>query len=551
MHFGSVFSKDNNLRREDSMQNVNKITDGSDQQKNLEELYPEIKQENNRMRQIQTTPVAPEQQAPRTSTLFVAPEQQPVVYDPNVHSRVGIVKNSELERHVVYFIELRPIQNNAPRNLYQSMSTSHNPVTRIEPGELLKVVDNGQDYLNKMRMDRDNQGVWKQVARQNAGDPTDLYVYYDWKNFDTVLITQSAVELDILVPRDMSSVPVFTNPGPWTWKDCQLGSHICMDRIDHHTEAFLLDTSFTVVNDMRTRQNTLQLFYKIGYRLYDKEGVLRHKIGWVPSYFSRRKISVIPKNILSANEYGFSGFETDEERVSRLEKYYVFENNMFSENRLLSRWLKKRPGEKFEVFDNTFAYDFVFGYQNFSLEQSFLDQKFTQHSALLGLGIYAPLYVDLEVQGTFALGVPISYTPADDPIYKATPLFRGDQWLMYTTPIGVNDIPIKFGLGLYYLTMFQSELDFGFKSFVGFQGKLSLENERFWADFRFGPTGQDLGFELSNREIGGSLGIRLDSSKAYESMTIFLDYSSTTFKSGTSGHTTDFTIFNVGIRKSF
>jgi hypothetical protein len=348
----------------------------------------------------------------------------------------------------------------------------------------------------------------------------------------------------------MSSIPVFANPGAWTWKDCQLGSNICLDRIDQHVEAFLMDTSFAMVNDMRTKQNVFQLFYKIGYRLHDKEGVLRHKIGWIPSYFARRKITAVPKNLLSANEYGFSGFETDEERIQRLSKYYVFEENMFSENRLLSRWLKKRPGEKHEVFDNTFDYDFLFGYQNFELKQSYLDQSFKQQSAVVGLGVYAPLYVDLEAQGTFALAIPVNYGPQEEP-FKSTPLFRGDQWLMYTSPVGINDMPLKFGLGFYYLTMFQSELDFGFKSFVGFQGKLSLENEKFWIDLRYGPTGQDFNFEFSNREIGASFGLRLNPAKAYESLTIYLDYSSTSFESNISGQTTEFTIFNLGFRKTF
>ena len=259
---------------------------------------------------------------------------------------------------------------------------------------------------------------------------------------------------------------------------------------------------------------------------------------------------MIPKNLLSSNEYGFSGFETDEERLTRLSKYYVFEENMYSDNRLLSRWLKKRPGEKYEVFDNTFSYDYLFGYQSFELDQSFLNETFTQQSALVGLGVFAPLYVDLEVQGTFSLAVPVSFGP-DNGLFKATPIFRADQWLMYTTPVGVNDMPLKVGLGLYYLTMFQTELDFGFKSFVGFQVKAALENEKFWFDIRYGPTGQDFGFELSNREIGASFGLRLDPARAYESMTLFLDYGSTTFKSGTSGHTTDFNILSLGLRKTF
>ena len=42
----------------------------------------------------------------------------------------------------------------------QSNTLSH-PAARIEPGELVKIVDTSQEYILKMRMDRDNQGIWK------------------------------------------------------------------------------------------------------------------------------------------------------------------------------------------------------------------------------------------------------------------------------------------------------------------------------------------------------------------------------------------------------
>lgn len=532
IHFGSIFSQDNNFRSEETKNNLNKITEKTDQQENLEELYPEIKEQNQRMRQIQGTPSA-----------------QALPAYQNDGSRVGVVTNNELQRHVIYFIELRPIQGNTPKNLHLQPNTLTRPMARIEPGEMVKVVDSEQEYILKMRMDRDNQGLWKQVARKRESDPSDMYVYYDWKNFDTVSSSQSALELDIMVPRDMSSVPVFTKPGAWTWKDCQLGSDICVDRIDQHVEAFLLDTGFALVNDMRSRQSVMQLFYKIGYKTYDKEGKLRQKIGWIPSFFARRKIASLPKNLLSTNEYGFSGFETDEERMQRLSKHYIFTENMFSSNRLSSRWLQVTPGQKNEIFDNTFDYEAIISYNGFELEQSFLNEPFKQTGVALGLGLYIPLYVDLEVQGTFTYTVPIAQEPAD--VYPKTSLFRGDQWLMYTTPIGVNDMPLKVGIGMYYLTMFESQTNFGFKSFVGFQSKLAIENDRFWFDVRFGPTGQDFSFDMSNRELGASLGIRLDPSQSYDSLTLFFDYSQTNYTSPVSGHTTDFNLLNVGFKKSF
>lgn len=528
VHFGTIFIDDMNYDKEESRQQLNTLTDKSKQQRNLETLHPELKEKNQRLRDIKD-----------------APEKN------NAGKKISVVKNEELTKKVVYFIELRPMQNNSVRNLYPRSNTLNAPLARVEPGELLKVVDTAPDYIHKMRMDRDNQGVWKQVARTHENDPVNLYVYYDWKNFETLSPMENSIELDILVPRNQSSVPVYSKPGAWTGKDCDLDSTLCIDRIDQHTDVYLFDTTFVAVNDMRTRQNKLQLYYKIGYRLYNKEGKVRHKIGWVPSYMARRKITQIPKNFLGSSQHGFSGFETDEERIERLKKYYIFKDNMYSENRLTNRWLKSRPGEKFEIFDQTMAWDGILGFQYFTLSQTFNPETFSQYSVSTGVGMYVPLFVDLEVQGTFLLSVPFQHKPENSSDFDSAFLFRGDQWLMYTTPLGINRLPVKFGIGGYYITMFESSIDFGFKSFIGFQVKAMIESERFWFDVRYGPTGQDFSFKFSNREVGTSLGVRLDPAQAYDSWTLYLDYGSTSFTSEETGHITEYELFQLGLRKTF
>lgn len=546
VHFGSIQFENTTVDKTlEHKEKINVLAEETPVQKTLEELHPDLKPQNDRAREVQTYPSAPNYQ---NNSLY--PENKKIRTHEDVENeqKISVVKNADLDPKVIYFIELRPIPGNTPRDIYLDANTYRPAVGRLQPGELVKVVDSSAEYIHKMRMDRANQGVWRKVGRRDGGDPSDFHLYYDWKNFDTIHATQSAIDLDILIPRDMSSVPVFSRPGAWTWKDCELGSDVCVDRIDQHVSALLLDTGFSIVNDMRTRRDTLQLYYKIGYKLTDKTGVVHTRIGWIPSYFASRRITSVPRNVLSLNGKS-TNFETDEERALRLSKYYVFEENMKSDNKIVSRWMKKRPGEEEEVFDNTFSYDALVAYNSFNLEQSFLDEPFKQTSASFGLGIYAPIYVDLELQGTLTFSVPVSHSPAE--IYPDTPLFRGDQWLMYTTPVGLEKMPIKVGLGMYYLSMFESQTDFGFKSFVGFQAKIGIENERFWLDARFGPTGQDFDFNLENREMGASLGIRMDPSKGYDSLTLFLDYGMTTYTSPVSGHTTDFTIFNVGFRKTF
>lgn len=542
VHFGSIFVEDSHLSKEESKKSLNFLTDQDQKQKSLEEIHPELQKQNHDMRQLSSEPTRQLNPAPAPHSTqpsaYAAPE-----------AKLGVIRNDEIKQRVIYFIELRPIPGNQPKDAFANPNTMGRPHVKIQPGELVKVIDSPDEYIQKMRMDRDSQGVWKRIARRSDYDPMDLYTYYDWRNYESISPMETAVEMDILVPRDMSSIPVFSQPGYWTHKDCYLSQGLCLDRIDQHTKAFLFDTAFAVVNEIRTQQSNLQLYYKIGYKVVDKEGRVQHKIGWIPSVYARRKITLLPKNMITNNEFGL-GFESDEERLLRLQKHYVFKENMFSENKVNNRWLKEQPGQKGEVFDQTFAFDAVFGMSQFTLDQTFLNDTFNQIGALVGFGIYVPIYVDLEVQGTFSISIPLSSKPQLAP-FESTPLFRGDQWLVYTTPLGIDKLPLKFAVGGYYLSMFQDGLNFGFKSFIGFQGKFILENDHFWVDARFGPTGQDFNFNLENRELGASFGIRLDPSSAFDSWTVFGDYGRTTYKSPVSGQTTEFDILQLGLRKTF
>jgi hypothetical protein len=297
-----------------------------------------------------------------------------------------------------------------------------------------------------------------------------------------------------------------------------------------------------------------RLFYKIGYRIRNKDGMLQHRVGWIPSTHARRKISQLPKSLLATRGPDSLGaFESDEERMRRLKKYYVFESNLTSEAKNTSRWINSTPGQTSEVFFQNIAFDGVANYSYFNLKQDFalqaLGEEFTQQGVALGAGIYAPIFIDLEIQGTVTLTVPLEAN--ENETYKKSPIFRGEQWLLYTTPLAVNNIPFKFGVGAYYMSMFASQLEFGFNSLVGFQGKVLFENEQFWSGFRYGPTGQDFDFRFENRELGFDFGYRLNPSRRYESWAIFGDFSDTNYKSSNSTNETQFQILSIGVRKQF
>lgn len=542
VHFGTIFVEDIQVENVEENQNINHLTDNSKKQQQLETLFKEeIGNPNKVLKKVDVAPRAPA--AINDQTQNHTPQQQ----------QVGVVRNAQLPQKVVYFLELRSFEGNSAVTVYKKPNPNSRALLRIQPGEIVKIVDTPDKYIHKMRMDRDNQGLWKNLAtrEQDVQNPS---LYYDWRNFDTITSQDLPIEVDVLVPYGKNSIPVFSRPGAWTWKDCGLNSDLCVDHIDIHTKAYLFDSTIVDVRLSENMVNDYRLFYKIGYQIKDKNGELQHRVGWVPSTHAKRKISQLPKSLLATrNPNGLGTYESDMERFQRLQKYYVFNANMYSHNKNMSRWINSVPGNSTEVFFQNIAFDGVLNYSYFNLKQDYavksLGEPFVQQGLAIGGGIYAPIFIDLEIQGTATVTVPIEANV--NSTYKKSPIFRGEQWLLYTTPWSVNNVPFKFGVGAYYISMFASQLQFGFNSLVGFQGKALFESDRFWASFRYGPTGQDFSFRFENRELGFNFGYRLTPEKGFESWTVFGDFSDTNYNSQTINNSTKFQIISVGVRKQF
>jgi hypothetical protein len=534
VHFGTIFVEDIEYEHSDNNQSINHLTDQSNKQVELETLYKEdIGQKNKKLKNIDLQP-----RRPASNTI-----------KSQATKKVGVARNSELPKQIVYFLELRSFQGNNSVPIYPNTSQATAPLLNLQPGEMIKIVDTPAQYVHKMRMDRDNQGLWKNIKVREQ-DPKNLNLYYDWRNFDTITSHDFPVEMDILVPYGRNSIPVFSRPGSWTWKDCGLAESLCLDHIDLHTKAYMFDA--TIVNTSQSPKLTqsYRLFYKIGYQVKDKNGITQHKVGWIPSDQAKRKISQLPKSLLATRSpSSFGSYESDAERLRRLQKYYVFDANMESENRAPNRWLASTPGQSSEIFFRSIALDGIASLGTFHLEQNFLAEEFDQKGANVGLGIFMPLFIDLEIQGSYMMTVPIEANEGG--IFEKTFLMRAENWLLYTTPLSIAGAPFKFGIGGYYMTMFANDKSFGFNSLIGFQTKGLFENESFWTGFRYGPTGQDLNFRFENREIGIDFGYRIDPAKRYESWAIYGEYSDTNFTNPQTKSSTKYQIMQIGIRKQF
>ncbi len=533
VHFGTIFVEEKDYDQEESIESVNHLTDGTKSQKELEILFKkQVGLPNAKLKKINLdrTPASNASQ--------------------NNKDKVGVVKNDELPQNIIYFLELRSFPGNDSVSIHQGSSATSNSLMQLEPGEMIKVVDSPSQYIHKLRMDRDSQGLWKSIYTREQ-DVKSPHIYYDWRNFETITSHEFPIELDLLVPYGQNTIPVFSKPGAWTAKDCNLNEELCIDFVDLHTKAYLFDASIIDVSLSKNLTQTHRLFYKIGYKIKDKDGQIQNHVGWIPSKHAKRKISQLPKSLIATRspDSAFGTYESDQERRSRLKKYYVFKSNMDSNNLNMSRWINSTPGNSTEVFFQNIAIDGIAQFNNFTMDQSFLNgQRFTQQGVAVGFGIFAPIFIDLEIQGSAEYTIPVNAN--EDATFKKSPLFKAEQWLLYTTPISISGVPFKFGAGAYYFSMFASQRDFGFNSLLGFQFKGLFENESFWSGFRYGPTGQDLSFKLENREIGLDVGFRLNPARKYESWSIFADYSDTSFISNQKNKTT-FQIFSFGIRKQF
>lgn len=555
VHFGTIFVEDLEYDNSDDNGYINQLTDSSEKQKELEVLYDDVRSANRQLRSLSGAGRSPASLGgPESPSHKQSLGNEPTAnhqQDPSSSSsKIGIVKNAEIEKRINYFIELRNFPGNQSAGIYGAPDRNSKKMYDLKPGEMVKISNSPHQYLHKIRMERENQGLWLKVSNREQ-DPQNMYVYYDWRNFSTVTPHEMPAEAAIVVPREKNSIPIFSRPGPWTWRDCGLQKNLCVDNLGSHIQAYTFDSTFVAMSQFRASHRPYRLFYKVGYHLKDKDGQVRHKVGWVDSLYIRRKVTKLPKTLLATRGPSSFEYESDEDRIQRLQKYYIFNKNLHSNNRAVSRWVERTPGSTNDLFARKLAIDGLVGGSFFALNQTSLTNgAFEQYGVNVGVGIYAPLFLDLEAQGTFHLMIPLSSSD-NDPVFKPTPVFRGEQWLMYTTPLNLGSLPFKFGLGGYYHTMFARDLEFGFESLVGFQAKALLENERMALGFRYGPTGQDLNFRFSNRELGVHASYRLNKERGYESWTLYGDYSDTNFTNPETDFNTEIKVLHLGVSKQF
>ncbi len=450
---------------------------------------------------------------------------------------------------VVYFIELRKNVGAKNKWILKNTESGSRVAMYLQPGDILKFKDSPGDYIHKLRLDKNNQGLWKKVNIKN-NKSEELQVYYDWRDFETMTTYSHPIEVEVIVPPNRQSIPVFDNPADWHLTYCQHKNKPCVRDLTKSNPAQLLDS--VVVKDTKNKnEKKYKLFYKIAFQIEDHLGDHWSDEGWIPSEYIQRNISYLPNHIIaSRGPSNVYRHVEEKKKFEQLKRQFVFQTNIDRNQKSPNRWLSSESGDQEvgSLFDSI-SIDGVVAYNHFEMEQSFLTDKFTQDGLDVGATMYAPIFADLELQGSAVLTVPFKSNGGDGA--DKTFLIRADQYLMYTSPYSALGMDIKFAIGAYFQSMLSSQSEFGFSAFVGFQAKLLLENKRFMISSQFGPIGQDLGFNLENSEVSAEIGIRFNPELGYKSWMLFTNYSDTSYRNSKTETSTDFQFFRFGLKKQF
>lgn len=418
----------------------------------------------------------------------------------------------------------------------------------LTPGQLIRISDLEKDYLLKMSKERQGIGTWKYLPVHGYKDEM-LFFEYDYRDFETITPYHLPVELALVLPSPQRVTSIYRGPGLWRPVDCKTHDGLCVTEVDQHDELYFIDSLWVKGTNPNTSRIDWQLYYKVGFKRTQPDGNVASGTGWIHSAFAQRKINKIQSDLFISRVPASDSFKTPEQEQQAMNKLFVFDKNFehldVKENRFLKNTDPKNIRHLASIYDILIAWDMGVAGSYSQMKQSNLDKPLTQYGATVRIDASAPMFVDLELKGSVSYTAPISSLPEG----SSTPgLLKFEQWLTYISPYKVSGHPLRLSLGGYYLTMMHDYL--GFKSLLGFQGKVLWESDEMYYFGRVGPLGNNLSIGLSNREVGAGIGIYLDPEKRQDSWSIYTEYSNIDY-THTDGLNIKFQQFQLGIMNSF
>ncbi len=428
------------------------------------------------------------------------------------------------------FLEVREF-NKSKIQMKSLPSKSGLVLHTLNSGDIIKVKFNLQDYIRQQKAEQKDLGYWRRVKAKAIVGERDLFFFNHWKEMQT-LNPYEKVKLDILVPKNQASIPVFSKPGYIDWKECSQIYDLCNAFIDTYSDVTLMDARVFEIDGLYNNKKVWNLFYKVKFSYLKSDGKAAVGQGWIPSKYAKRKIKPLS---LSLYDISHSG-DVKNLSLQGSKKFFVFNNNKKNPYISASRWLAATNATQLKhrtsVFDKSFAVDVVLGVNYTSLSQDFLDEddSLAQFGANVGLGLSAPLFLDVEIEGTALVTAPLVSSTN-----RKSSFIYFDEWFNFTLPKAWLNAPLKFGLGGYYYLMTNNNDEFGFNRLVGFQARLKWDTKKYHIYGKFSPIGIDLDTDFTDREIAFGAGYKFKPSKGFESPYVNLDISDINYEPNEPG----------------
>ncbi len=475
-------------------------------------------------------------------------------YEMKVKIQSAFTANRQIRSVVTYFVEIRDANPVMSIPLYPMANEKSAAMGELHSGDIIKIEDSSGDYIEKLKADRNSQTIWRKINVKTAdNNERQLWFRYNWKTFFTLTSLDQPFEMTMRMPKNMASQPLYREPGLWTPRDCTYDPTVCVTTIGPTSRVFLLDTQFKRVEISYRNSEWYSVFYKLGVDVMDDNLKRSQTNGWASSNQSFRRVDQVPAYLFMAGEPRFEDFlPEDVIRKNESNLFLLSKNGMDPVRRqrmLASLGLSESKMKGLSsIFDLSLAYETHLGFSHVELDQSFAGPKYTQEGVKVGIGGTSNLFVDLEIKG----GLDITTTAVSNNSAAGTNyLIDTQEWLVYTSPWSLNETPLKFGIGAYYMSMISNQSIGGFRGFVSAQTEMLLEDERYGVGFRFAPVGQDFNLKFENRLLGAKFYYKLGWKRHDRAVEVSADYTDLFYKSPSTMNETKFNNLGLGINLPF
>jgi hypothetical protein len=449
--------------------------------------------------------------------------------------------------NLVYYLEVR-YQNRL--TVTKSPTFYAEPVHFLKSGQIIKIDDNVEGYIDKLRLEKKGLGSFKRIKVYDPKDidndranSKELYVFDEFSSAYTISPFEQPVTMMPVFSVEWPVVPVFSQPGKFTAKDCDQREDLCVGWLDSYATIFLVDTKVIFDGSKPNPQDRMDVYYYIGYEYKLPSGEMHRGAGWVHSQYLQRKIDTLSTQLVATRNPSSSDFILPPNSES--ESLYIFGKNR-KQTEKLSAFTKnlseKRARELASIWSIKLDYQAFTDMTSSKVTHSWLNEPFTIAGPSVGMQVSAPIFLDLVIKGSGKLTLPaVSSDTSKKPI-----LFKTEEWLEVTTPANLNEMPIKLGLGAYYFTMLNTTSDYGVNSLLGLQFRVLYEDDDFWSYIKYAPVGNSLQIRPENRDIGVALGVKMKKNSWFDSWGAYGEYIDMSYTSPTN-NTTQMQQSNLGI----